>query len=370
MINKKRHITRNIRKPGIVGNLNIITFTQKSNDLISRSFEIPASAYYHPLCTHIMRAIPNIITLILLSTLTVFSQDFKKVDETVKSYPDSFNKLEKLADLISKDFKTPEEKSRAIYTWIALNVTYGLDSKKLKNRYTYKTQEEKKEKEQKFREDLALKTLKDKKAVCEGYATLFKVLCDLTSVECQIIRGTSKTKDIDIGKIPKNTNHSWNAVLINGEWKLIDATWGAGYIDTDRGNFVQDFTDLYFFTDPQIFFLKHYPKNTDWLLIKKTDKEFAKLPLYYHDYFNSEIEIIKPVNGIIKVRNDKSIQVVMKNSRYETVSFKFNNEKKSQKIEPKIDGELCYYEIKPSNGMYLTIYVNYNAFIAYKLERK
>ena len=49
MINKKRHITRNIRKPGIVGNLNIITFTQKSNDLISRSFEIPASAYYHPL---------------------------------------------------------------------------------------------------------------------------------------------------------------------------------------------------------------------------------------------------------------------------------------------------------------------------------
>ena len=41
--------TRNIRKPGFEGNLNIITFTQSINDLISRSFEIPASAYYHPL---------------------------------------------------------------------------------------------------------------------------------------------------------------------------------------------------------------------------------------------------------------------------------------------------------------------------------
>jgi hypothetical protein len=39
--------TRNIRKPGDVGNLNFSTFTQIRNGLISWSFEIPASAYCH-----------------------------------------------------------------------------------------------------------------------------------------------------------------------------------------------------------------------------------------------------------------------------------------------------------------------------------
>ena len=47
-------LTRNIRKPGDVGNLKFCTFTQNCNGLTSRSFEIPASAYCHPL--GVMRA--------------------------------------------------------------------------------------------------------------------------------------------------------------------------------------------------------------------------------------------------------------------------------------------------------------------------
>lgn len=41
--------TRNIRKPGDVGNLNFCTFNKNCNDLTSWIFEIPASAYCHPL---------------------------------------------------------------------------------------------------------------------------------------------------------------------------------------------------------------------------------------------------------------------------------------------------------------------------------
>ena len=47
--NKAQLVTRNIRKPGDVGNLNICTFTQIRNGLTGWSFEIPASAYCHPL---------------------------------------------------------------------------------------------------------------------------------------------------------------------------------------------------------------------------------------------------------------------------------------------------------------------------------
>jgi len=40
-------VTRNIRKPGDVGNLKLCTFTQNCNGLIGWGFENPASAYCH-----------------------------------------------------------------------------------------------------------------------------------------------------------------------------------------------------------------------------------------------------------------------------------------------------------------------------------
>jgi len=46
MINNKLSVlTRNVRKPGIVGNSNFCTLTKNRNGLISWSFEIPANAY-------------------------------------------------------------------------------------------------------------------------------------------------------------------------------------------------------------------------------------------------------------------------------------------------------------------------------------
>lgn len=310
-----------------------------------------------------MKVRSYLITLIILTSLSVFSQDFKKVDEIVKSYPKTFETPDSLSVLINRDFSLPEEKVRAIYTWIAVNIAYDVKYKKSDNEeiYSYKTSDER------FIEYLAQKTLDDKKAVCEGYSALFKVLCDLTSIECQIIRGKAKTNLSDIGETFSGTNHAWNAVKIGKKWKLIDVTWGAGFVY--KGGFIADSTDSYFFTDPEIFFLKHYPKDDHWLLTKKSEKEFTRIPLYYRDFFDSKIEFIKPNKGIIKIRKNKPLKVVMRNSQNVTVSFKFNDEQKSTKIEPKIDNDLCYYNVNPGPGMYLTIYVNYFPFISYKIKK-
>ncbi len=48
-IEQGQRTTRNIRKPGDVGNLNFCTFNKNYSGLTSWSFEIPASAYCHPL---------------------------------------------------------------------------------------------------------------------------------------------------------------------------------------------------------------------------------------------------------------------------------------------------------------------------------
>ena len=54
--------------------------------------------------------------------------------------------------------------------------------------------------------------------VCEGYAKMFKVLCDYYDIPCIIATGTSYD-GTDSG------NHMWNYVYYNDRWFLVDCTW-------------------------------------------------------------------------------------------------------------------------------------------------
>lgn len=55
------------------------------------------------------------------------------------------------------------------------------------------------------------------KAVCDGYAFMFKYFMDSLEIENHYVRSS----------LP---NHAWNQVKINDEWYWVDCTWG----DTDE----------------------------------------------------------------------------------------------------------------------------------------
>lgn len=311
-----------------------------------------------------------IIIISLVFVLPVASQNYAHVDKKVSGYPKTFSKLEKLASLINKDFKNPEEKARAIYAWTAMNIAYdikGMSNTKSVS-YSYKTLEEKKQIEKKMEQDLALKTMKKKKAVCQGYSTLFKTLCDMTSLECVIISGTSKTTLSDIGKAPGRMDHAWNAIKINGKWRLLDATWGAGYLDQSNGKFKKKYSDFYFFTDPDKFFLKHYPEDTKWLLTKRSAKDFANQPLFYRDYFESDMVLQAPTKGVIKMPKNKTLKVLVKNCKNQTAYFAPNSGV-AQGVKPVSNGNVCAYEVKLKKSGYLTMFVNNSAFVTFKITR-
>ena len=54
------------------------------------------------------------------------------------------------------------------------------------------------------------------------------------------------------------TNHAWNAVFIRGSWFLLDATWGAGHLDSSN-QYYAVFDDFYFLPDPRQFVYSHFP---------------------------------------------------------------------------------------------------------------
>lgn len=77
----------------------------------------------------------------------------------------------------------------------------------------------------------------EKKAVCEGYARAFQLLCTRLGVDCVTVTGT-----VD------DVNHAWNCAKIEGEWYQVDATWN----DTDGEDLIYE-NNYFNLTDDQMY---------------------------------------------------------------------------------------------------------------------
>ena len=162
----------------------------------------------------------------------------------------------------------------------AIRSYYAQFKKKKKKRLKYKDKIDRAQKLSKQRKKTEYKALYENKAVAEGYAILYKRVCELTGLYGYIIKGTGKLKTYDIGRQPKVQDYSWNVVQIEKNWFFVDAALGAGTVDYIKKTYEHSFNDAYFFMPPETFFLNHYPKDEGWLFVEKTADDFANLPLF------------------------------------------------------------------------------------------
>ena len=61
-----------------------------------------------------MRTTYLLILLTFLLSAQISAQDYERIDATIELYPTSFNSVEELANFITRDFQTEEEKVRAM----------------------------------------------------------------------------------------------------------------------------------------------------------------------------------------------------------------------------------------------------------------
>lgn len=315
-----------------------------------------------------------ILLFTLLFSLTFLNaQELNKIDAIVSQYPKTFNEAEELAALVNNDFNNDKDKARAIFSWIANNVKYDIDthfSKKKKKRIKYKNKVDKALKESKQRIRVENKALNEHLAVDEGYAILYKRLCELTGLYGYIIKGTGKLRTYDIGRQPRMQNYSWNVVQINKEWFFVDATLGAGTVDYLEKTYQPYFNDKYFFTPPETFFLNHFPKDEGWLLVEKTADDFARLPLFTGKYLKSEFELIAPTEGVLDMKGQDSIQFIIKSPIPITdLTYQFNYEQKPSEISIENRKDEYSFDIpftKRRTG-YLTLFYKKEALVSYKI---
>ena len=199
--------------------------------------------------------------------------------------------VEDIADYLIESNMSERERAYAIYRWIAANIEYDAEGL-FSGSYG----------------DLSAEgLLRSRRSVCSGYTNLFEALANVSGLEAATIHGYSKGWGYEVGEPVGDANHAWNAVRIDGDWQLIDATWGAGYVD-DSGRYVPDFEDYFFLTPPDQFIYRHLPEDPAWQLLGESLSldEFENLAYLRPEFFEHGLVLtdersILPAEGTLNV---------------------------------------------------------------------
>ncbi|KAF9268916.1 hypothetical protein L218DRAFT_918121 [Marasmius fiardii PR-910] len=185
--------------------------------------------------------------------------DFTFVDQHAAQFSrHTVTSLEQLAFDLTSPWRSETEKFRAIFTWLHHNIAYDAQA------FFYGN----------VRAATSESTFKSGLAVCDGYAGLFVALADHAGLQAYKVTGHGKgfgyvAPDVNALAPPFEMNHAWNCALMDGEWRLVDGTWGAGHVD--GASYHPRFTPSWFtFTNAE-FGKRHYPEDPGFQLLTEEE---------------------------------------------------------------------------------------------------
>ncbi|GAB4480839.1 MAG: hypothetical protein OHK0057_34770 [Thermoflexibacter sp.] len=281
---------------------------------------------------------------------------FAEIDKFALTIPESHTKnFNLLAKTLSKPAKNDLEKVRAIYKWITHHIRYDWDTFQQKS----------------ITDQSAEKILQSRLAVCEGYANLFKALCEALNIPCEVVSGYAKGTDYQVGEPIDEPNHSWNVVKIAGKWHLTDLTWGTN----DRNNRMNDY---YFLPAPEKLIYTHFPEQSKWQLLpsRLTMYEFERKPLVYPAFFDMPLSNLSHKEAIINTSQSviyftfstpaKNQLAATLKSEEEVIDLEENISRKNNQVSIKIDSlkanqtyELNIYGASTDSCQMLDLLVTY-----------
>jgi hypothetical protein len=237
-------------------------------------------------------------------------RDVDSFSRTVRYKHDLYLLTKELTDRYTEQL----QKARAIFIWITENIEYDYN-------FINKGKEVMipecdpgvhcEQLQQDWERKYLNRVLRRKKAICDGYARLYKKMCGIAGIPCEIVAGYTKTKPYQIGNAG-SVDHDWNAIYIDSTWHFLDPTWAAGGCgeNEDTGEllpFKKGFSEYYWCTPFDKFYRNHYPKDGKWVMESGYTKEkYAANPYYVGDII-SDINLVSPASGIIKTNKGDTL---------------------------------------------------------------
>ncbi|KAL1877619.1 hypothetical protein VTK73DRAFT_8443 [Phialemonium thermophilum] len=103
---------------------------------------------------------------------------------------------------VCRPYRSDVQRLRAIFTWVAEKICWEED----------------------FEGQIdTRRVIQTKRACAEEYAVLVYEMCAAVGLQCEVVRGYLKSPgDIPETGIMPRSNHWWNAVVVDNEWRIID----------------------------------------------------------------------------------------------------------------------------------------------------
>jgi hypothetical protein len=209
------------------------------------------------------------LTLSFLFSILSFGQanvGYTLVDAKMTAIPaNASNSTEAIAKYINANFKTENDKIRAVFYWTASSISYDVA-----NMFAVNIAE--------TPQDRITKTLKTKKGICGDYAMIFNEIANSVGVKAVVVEGYTKQD----GKVA-TLAHAWCAAKIENKWCLFDPTWGSGYVNNNK--YTRKINNGYFKVAPSKMINSHMPFDYLW--------QFINNPITNQEFIDGKIQINK-----------------------------------------------------------------------------
>ncbi len=188
-----------------------------------------------------------------------YDNSFAQIDGNVRTITiPSGTSIAEAAKKICEGLSNELDKTRALFTWIASNITYDVT----------------------FNTDTAYSaagTWGKRCGVCQGYSLLYIEMAKAVGLNAEYVSGFSKSYGYKIGD--SFGSHGWTMVHLSNRDLLLDVCWAAGYLNSSN-RFVFDFQDCWFDVDPNLMIASHFPRQSKFQGLETlvTQNKFASLP--------------------------------------------------------------------------------------------
>ncbi len=292
-------------------------------------------------------------------------RDFTAIDEYIKG----LGAMEGMStatinNVVINHFDDKIDKLRAIYTWIALNISYDVKAARTNNTQKNKPAD----------------VLATRHAVGLGFASLFQDMCSSAKIRCMTVDGFVKFSANEIGEKATDANHTWAVVQLgqsSDPWYYIDPALASGFPDAEMKNFTKSFSGAYFFTDKATFNLQHFPSNDAWRFGPgpKGKGEFYSLPVIKTGAMEYRIKKLTPDEGRLKMKLNRQVYFSYQlGSDKEITAVSLGMGEKKKYKEKAVDfvfsgGMLSFsYKFEEEANFPMTIMVNGKEFLTYTVE--
>lgn len=195
---------------------------------------------------------------------------------------------------VCRPYRSDVQRLRAIFTWVSEKICWEED----------------------FEGEIdTRRVISSKRACSEEYAVLVYEMCGAVGLTCEIVRGYLKSPgEIPETSIMPRSNHWWNAVLIDNEWRIMDCSL-ASHSNPNRGQYSSipgaSADAWWFLTRPTEICWTHIPEHhaQQHICPPVAHEILLNLPCVCPPYFRNALEITDYNTALTRIEDLEMVHI-------------------------------------------------------------